>query len=178
MRKVIALGTAAASLAGIVALAAPAGATSVTFSLAGGSLSISQPTATATLTGGALAVGGSTVAGALGQTSVTDDRGGVIGWSSKISGTSFTNGTTVIAVGDAKAYVPGAVTVTGAATSNAGTYLTAPTGLALTTADQALVTATAVVGVNTATFTPNLSVAVPGNATAGTYTGTVTQTVG
>lgn len=161
----------------MVALASPAGATDVTFTLAAGSLTISQPTATATLTGGQLSLLGSTVAGALGQTVVSDNRGGVTGWSSGIAGSALTNGTTTIPAGQAKAFVPGAVAVTGTAVTTAGTYLDAATGLALTTGGQPLVTATAVVGVNTATFTPSISVAVPGDATAGTYTGTVTQTV-
>lgn len=177
MRKALAFSLLTTAVVGGLVSASPAGATDVTFTLAAGSLSISQPTDTATLTGGALDVAGSTVGGALGQTAVSDSRGGVTGWSSNISGSALTNGTTTIPAGSVKAFVPAPVATTGTAVTSAGTYLTAATGLVLSGSAQPLVNATAVVGVNTATFTPNLSVAVPGNATSGTYTGAVTQTV-
>lgn len=181
-RLTLVAGTAMLGLAGSVLGAAPANAQDVTFTLAAGGLSIAQPTAAAALTAsGALSgLTGTTVAGSLGTTKVTDDRAGIVGWTSKITGTTaFTNGAgkTSIPVTAAKAYVPGVVTVTGTVVATAGTYLDAATGLALTNAPQTLVTATAVVGNNTATFAPSLSVAVPGDATAGDYTGAVTQTV-
>lgn len=171
--------TGATALLGSLLAAAPADAQSVTFSLTGGGISIAEPSGAAALTGGALAgLAGTSLTGALGSTVVTDLRGGVIGWSSKITGTTaFSNSTTTIPVTAAKAWVPGAVAFTGVVTPTAGTYLTEATGLALTGAAQPLVTATAVVGNNTATFTPSIAVAVPANATAGDYTGAVTQTV-
>lgn len=171
--------TAAAALLGSLLAAAPADAQSVTFSLTGGGLSIAEPGTAAALTGGALAgLTGTSLTGALGSTVVTDQRGGVTGWASKITGTTaFTNTTTTIPVTSAKAWVPGLVSSTGVVAATAGTYLLEASGLPLTGSAQSLVTASAVVGNNTATFTPSIAVAIPSNATAGDYTGAVTQTV-
>ena len=173
---------------GVVGMALPASAapgdTTVNFTLTGGLLTIAAPTATATLVGGSITdIVGQTVEGSLGSTSVNDQRGGILGWKTTIKGTSFTNGETVIPVGSAKAFVPvadavtGLVSSTGVVVATALPYVTTATALPLTTSAQDFVSATAVIGVNTATFSPSLNVAVPANATAGTYTGTVTQTV-
>lgn len=179
-RLTVAAGTAALALAGSVFAAAPASAQSVTFTLAGGSLSIAEPTGAAVLTpaSGLAGLTGTTVAGSLGNTVVTDNRAGIVGWAAKITGTTaFTNGNTTIPVTAAKAYVPSTITTTGTVLATAGTYVDAATGLALSSAAQNLVTATAVVGNNTAAFNPSLSITIPGDATAGAYTGAVTQTV-
>jgi hypothetical protein len=176
----IAVGTVALAVAGSVLAAAPANAQNVTFTLAGGALSVSEPSADAALTPAAGLAGltGTTASGSLGSTVVTDNRAGIAGWTSKITGTTaFTNGNTTIPVTAAKAFVPGVVSTTGTVLATAGTYLSAATGLALTSSAQTLVTATAVVGNNTATFNPSLSITIPGDATAGAYTGVVTQTV-
>lgn len=182
MRKTLVLTAAlAASVVVVAGLAStPAQAQSVTFTLTGSSLAIAEPASAAALTGGALTgLAGSSITGALGSTVVTDARGGIAGWTSSITGTTaFTNGTTTIPVTSAVAWVPtGGIATTGVVTATQGTHLLQATGLALTSSAQALVTATLVVGNNTATFTPQLAVAIPANATAGAYTGAVTQTV-
>lgn len=180
MRTRLAIGSAAtAAIVGVLVLAPGANAQSVTFTLTGGSLSVAEPGSAAALTGGALAgLTGTAITGALGSTVVTDQRGGLVGWNAKITGTTaFTDGATTIPVTAAKAWVPGVVSSTGVVTATAGTFISQATGLALTGAAQNLVTATAVVGNNTATFTPSIAVSIPSNATAGDYTGAVTQTV-
>ena len=188
-RFTIAAGTLALAVAGSVLAAAPANAQGVTFTLTAGGLSIAEPSAPANLTaaGGLAGITGTTVSGALGETVVTDNRAGVAGWASKITGTTaFSNTNTTIPVSAAKAFVAGglasnvpgsSITKTGTVLATAGTYLDAATGLALSGSPQSLVTATAVVGNNTVTFNPSLSIAVPGDATAGAYSGVVTQTV-
>lgn len=179
MRARLAAGlTAAAALALPVVAAGGAEAQSVTFTLSGGSLSIAEPGA-ATLTAGALSgLAGTSFTGSLGATTVTDTRGGITGWSTTIAQTTpFTDGTTTIPAANVKAWVPGAIVPTGVATVTAGTYLTQLTGLALSGSPQTLVTAVAVVGNNSASFTPSIAVTVPADATAGTYTGVITQTV-
>ena len=71
MRKAPALAAMALALAGVTTLSAPADAQSVTFTLSGGSLSISEPGA-ATVTAGALSgLAGSAFTGSLGSTTVT-----------------------------------------------------------------------------------------------------------
>jgi hypothetical protein len=182
VRKTLLAVPAVAAIALAALSAPPAEAQTVTFTLTGSSLAISEPSSTAALTSGALSgLTGSAVTGALGSTVVTDQRGGVAGWSSKIAGDAngFSNGTTTIPASSAVAWVPvGSLTSSGVAVVTAGTHVTQATGLALTTSAQNLVTATAVVGNNSATFTPSLAVSIPSNATAGDYSGVVTQTVG
>lgn len=180
MRKAFVLGSVVVASLVVGALStAPAGAQSVTFSLTGGGLAIAEPGSAAALTGGALAgLAGTSITGSLGVTTVTDERAGTTGWSSKVTGTTaFTNGTTSIPVTAAKVWVPGVVSTTGTAVTTAGTYLTQLTGLSLTGLAQPLVTASAVLGNNTATFTPSIAVAIPADATVGAYVGAVTQTV-
>ncbi|MDX6198257.1 MAG: hypothetical protein QOJ79_1408 [Actinomycetota bacterium] len=179
-RLILTAGIAAAAVVGSVFAASPASAQGVTFTLTGGVISIAETSTAAALTPAAGLAGqtGTTVAGALGSTTVTDNRAGVLGWQSKITGTTaFSNGTFTIPVTAATAFVPGTVSTSGVVAATQGTYLSAATGLALTGSAQTLVTATAVVGNNTATFNPSLSIAVPGGATAGDYVGAVTQTV-
>jgi hypothetical protein len=182
VRKALALTavTAASALVVVGLATAPAQAQTVTFALTGSSLSIAEPSTAAALTGGALvSLTGSSVTGALGSTVVTDARGGTTGWTSSITGTTaFSNGTTSIPVTSAVAWIPvGGIATTGVVTATQGLYLLQTSGLALTSSAQPLVTATLVLGNNTATFTPQLAVAIPANATAGAYSGAVTQTV-
>src|SRR5690242_21595599 len=107
MRKVLVAGSVLAATAALALGGSPAQATSVTFTLSGGSLSVSQPGSPAALTGGALAgLAGTALTGSLGSTTVTDSRGGITGWASTIAQTTaFTNGTTTIPVGNTKACV-------------------------------------------------------------------------
>ena len=179
MRKALLLGTMTVAAAGLALTGAPAQATSVTFSLTGGTLSVAQPSSTAALTGGALSgLAGTALTGSLGTTTVTDGRGGVTGWTSTIAQTTaFTDGTTVIPAANTKAWVASAIVPGGVAVVTPGTYLTQASGLALTSSAQSFVTATAVVGNNSAAFNPSIAVTIPSNATAGDYTGVITQTV-
>jgi hypothetical protein len=179
MRKALLLGAVSVAVAALTLTGTPAEATSVTFSLSGGSLSVAQPSSTADLVGGSLSgLVGSSLTGSLGSTTVTDQRGGVAGWTSTIAQTTaFTNGQTTIPVGNTKAWVASAIVPSGVAVVTSGTYLTQVTGLALTASAQSFVTATAVVGNNSATFNPSIAVTIPNDATAGAYTGVITQTV-
>jgi hypothetical protein len=171
---------AGALLASVVSLTGgPAHAQTVTFSLGPGSLSITEP-GSVTLTAGTLAsLAGSSFTGSLGSTTVTDQRGGVLGWTTTIAQTTaFTNGTTTLPVSSTKAWVAGAIVPSsGTATVTAGTYLTQLTGLVLSGSAQAFVSATAVLGNNTTSFNPSIAVTIPSNATAGSYSGVITQTV-
>lgn len=158
---------------------APAQAQTVGFSLSGGTLSITEP-GTVTLTAGTLtSLAGSSFTGSLGSTTVSDQRGGLVGWTTTIAQTSaFSNGTTTLPVSSTKAWVAGAIVPTnGVATVSAGTYVSQLTGLVLSGSAQAFVSATAVVGTNTTSFNPSIAITVPSNATAGSYSGVITQTV-
>lgn len=140
--------------------------TAVTFSLSGGALSLSaQPTAALGLKGGS---GTTSVSGQLGNSVVTDVRGGITGWSVSAASTAFGDGTTT-ATG--VSYSSGLPTTTGTvvATSSGAKTLTA-------VATQ-VVAGAVVVGNNTATWNPTLTVTLPSSSTAGTYSGTITTSV-
>jgi len=178
MRKTIALAITAATTAGLAAFVpatanAASGTTPVTFTLTGGALSLTVPSATATLTGGALSVTGSSVTGQLGNTTVSDARGLLTATDTvTMSTTDFTDvqGDTVPAAGNATGF-------SGAATPT-GTAVPVPTlvGQNIAGTGSAILTI-AVVGSGGASYNPTVSVAIPAGAVAGTYTGTVTQSV-
>ncbi|WP_133260086.1 hypothetical protein [Streptacidiphilus pinicola] len=144
--------------------------TTTTFSVTSGALSMSAPVS-ASLGSGAP---GTTVSGALGAVSVTDDRALLsASWTATASVTDFTTGggtppETIPATDSG--YDPGAITTTGTITAT-GTVVT------LSNSPQTVVTGTSGVGDNTASWDPNVSIALPASAVGGTYTGTLTQSV-
>jgi hypothetical protein len=144
--------------------------TTVTFTVTVGALTMTAPTTT-DLGAGAPA---STISGPLGTTTVTDDRALLTAaWSATASSTSFTTGGGTPAEtipASVASYAPGTLTTTGTIT---------PTGttISLSGAAVPVVTGTAGVGDNTASWDPTLSIAVPPAAVGGVYTGTLTQSV-
>lgn len=178
MRSPLALAAVALAIPAVTLLGPPAEAQNVTFTLTGGGITISAPSADAALTGGVVgSVVNTSLSGSLGSTTVTDARGGVTGWTSTITGSAFTSTNGTIPVSAAKVFVAAPIVPTGIAVVTSGTYVSEATGLTLSATAQPFVTATAVVGNNAATFNPTIAVAIPSNAVAGTYTGVVTQTV-
>jgi hypothetical protein len=146
-------------------------ATTVTMAVSSGAIMMTAPSAVF-LGAGAPAT---TITSAVGTTVVTDNRALLsASWTATASSTDWTTGAgtpaETIAAG-AFGYVPGAVTTTGTITAT-GTTIT------LSGTAQPVVAGTAGVGNNTATWDPTLSVAVPSAAVVGTYTGTLTQSVG
>jgi hypothetical protein len=142
--------------------------TTVTFTVTNGVLQMTAPAAV-NLGGGAP---GSTISGALGPVTVTDNRALLSAtWTASAAATNWTTGTgtpaETIPPGDVN-YDPNTVTTT-------GTVTTSEAPITLSTAAQTVVTATAGVGDNTATWNPTLTVTVPPAAVAGLYTGTLTQ---
>jgi hypothetical protein len=152
--------------------------TTVTFTVtSAGTLSMTAPD-TVDLGTGAV---GDTISGALGTVTVTDNRAlDVAAWTVTASSTDWTTGiggsaTETIPAGDVS-YNPRTITPSGTIT---------PTGHTITLAnaatppalDRAVVTATAGIGDNGASWNPLISVAVPAGAVAGAYTGVLTQSV-
>lgn len=144
--------------------------TTVTFAVTTGALSMSAPVSANLLSGAP----GTTISGALGPVTVTDDRALLSAtWTATASATDWTTGgatpAETIPVTDV-GYDPGAITTTGTITA---------TGTPITLAHSAapVVTGDSGVGDNTATWNPAISVAVPASAVGGTYTGTITQSV-
>ena len=169
-------GIASAATANPSALArssSPAGGdpdTTVTFTVTTGALSMSAPVS-AVLGSGAP---GTTISGALGAVTVTDDRALLeASWTTTASSTNWTTGggtpAETIPATDV-GYDPGSITTTGTITAT-GT----PVTLANTAAP--VVAGTAGVGNNTASWNPELSVAVPAAAVGGVYAGTLSESV-
>ena len=173
---VLAPGIASAATASPSVLArssSPAGGdpdTTVTFTVTTGALSMSAPVSV-NLGSGAP---GTTISGALGPVTVTDDRALLeASWTTTASSTDWTTGgatpAETIPATDV-GYDPGSITTTGTITA---------TGTPITLANTAapVVAGTAGVGNNTASWNPDLSVAVPAAAVGGTYTATLAESV-
>lgn len=144
--------------------------TTVTFTVTTGALSMTAPVSAALGSGAP----GTTISGALGAVTVTDDRALLeASWTATASSTDWTTGgatpAETIPATDV-GYDPGSITTTGTITA---------TGTPITLANTAapVVTGTAGVGNNTASWNPDLSVAVPAAAVGGTYTATLAESV-
>lgn len=149
-----------------LAVAADDPATTVTYTVTTGALSMSVP-ASATLGSGAP---GTTISAPIGPVTVTDDRALLsASWTVTASETDFTSGPSTIPATSAT-YSPGTITTTGTITAT-------PTSVTLSNSAQTVDTGSAGVGDNTATWNPTISVHVPAGAVGGTYTGTLTQSV-
>jgi hypothetical protein len=152
--------------------------TTVTFTVTStGTLSMTAPD-TVNLGTGAV---GSTISGSLGSETVTDNRAlDVAAWTVTASSTDWTTGiggstTETIPAGDVT-YAPGTITHTGTLTTT-GHTITLANAVTPPALDPTVVAGTAGIGNNTATFSPQISVAVPGAAVAGAYSGVLTQSV-
>ncbi len=134
-----------------------------------GTLSISVP-ATASL--GSAPAGSASVSGTLGSVTVTDTRMGSMDWRAFASSTTFTStsGATV-STSTAVRYNAGAITTTGTS------VIPAAATVVLTESPQTVVGPAVVVGDNTATWNPLLTVSLPASALAGSYSGTVSTSV-
>ncbi|WP_354645331.1 hypothetical protein [Kitasatospora camelliae] len=159
-----------------VASAAP-GDTTVTFSVSGGSLSISVPAGPVGLGSG---LPGTSVSGQLGGVTVTDARALLsASWTASVISSSFTTGggTSAETVpASAVSYWSGTAT----ATTGTGTFTPGqPTAGQAQTLDSSR-TAYGLAGGtgnNSATWNPTLAIAIPAAAVNGVYTGTVTHSV-
>jgi hypothetical protein len=148
--------------------AAHAGPTTTTFELTGGNLSMTSPT-TANL--GSAAAGALTLTGSLGENTVTDTRGLLLGWTASVISTDFAGPSETTVSAASASYAPGVVSKTGTVTVAAG----AGGPMALS---QTAVLATLVTGNNTATWTPDVTVTLlQAESLTGTYTATVTHSI-
>jgi hypothetical protein len=156
--------------AGVLALAVPASAatTPVTVQVTGGGLAINAPAGPVSLGTASGSSSAQTVTGSLGLVVVTDLRAGVAGWVATAGSTSFVGPQTI--PGSAATYTPGTAVVIGIATVT-------PLSLASMITAGTVETATAVLGVNTATWNPSIAVTLPAGTEAGTYNATITHSV-
>lgn len=175
--RLVVVGVAALGLAGLTvpANAATTGDTTVTFTLAAGVLAIDAP-----LTANLGSVGGTStvaqVSGQLGQTVVTDNRGGLLSIHNvTLSSGDFTTGTG----GANKTILGSTVTAMSGAVTHTNTTATA-VPVATTAAvpsGSTIMGLSAYNGNDKATYNPTVTIPIPVTNIAGTYTGTITQTV-
>jgi hypothetical protein len=168
------------TLARTPAWAATSAATSATFVVNAGSLSITVPGSPASL--GSVATGTASLSAQLGTVSVTDQRGLVSGsWTVTVSAIDFTTGghtaSETIAKGQAS-YWSGPATATAGAGPPTFTpgQANAAAKVALSTSRTAF-SASGAVGNNSASWNPTVVITIPGSAVAGTYSGTITHSV-
>ncbi len=175
MRKSIVILPLVLGLAGAIALAGPASAadTPVTVEVAGGDIGISSPAAAAVLPGVDAGTTAQDVSVAIGAVELSDLRGGEEGWTVTVVATAFAGpvSTTGAPVPVYTSYTAADATVDGVATVT-GTDLTSTLATAA-----AVEVATAVTGVNGATWTPTVGVSVPAGTLAGSYSSTITHSV-
>lgn len=150
--------------------------TAVSFTITAGSLSISVP-ASANL--GSVAAGSASLSGALGDVTVTDDRGaGAAAWTATVAAvaTPWCTGT----CDSSSKQVPGsdityAESAFGTTTGTCTTRTPGPGGVL--SADRTASSASGCDGVNSATWNPTITLANLANNLAGSYSGTLTHTV-
>jgi len=154
---------------GSLPASAASGDTVTTFSITGGSLSVAvQPSATLT-NGGA---GTTQISGQLGEVAVTDERGGVLNWTTSATSTTFAR------TGGGADSTSTDVSYNSGLVAPSGTVVATSSGpKSLTATPSAVVTGTLASGVNGATWNPALTVTLPVSALAGDYAGTVNTSV-
>jgi hypothetical protein len=158
----------------LLSISSPAVAdtTSATITVTGGVLSISVPTDAGSLGSRVNTVSVGNISGPLGQVQVNDARSAAAGsgWVASVISTAFTPGAGPAIAASAVSYSAGSITKVGTATytaNNPGNL----TGVA------PAVTATGITGDNSATWSPTITVDVPGGMIAGVYSATITHSV-
>jgi hypothetical protein len=143
-------------------------ATSASFTLTSGALSISAPSGTVSLGTEAVSNASGTISGSLGPVTVSDLRGGVTTWTASVISTAFTPPAGPADPASNVSYAAGTVTQSGVvATATPASDLTGVTSVVTGASG----------GVSTATWNPSISVLVPANFAPGVYSATITHSV-
>lgn len=144
--------------------------TTMTFTVTVGDLSMSAP-ASANFESGAP---GTSISGPLGQVVVTDNRALLTAaWTATASSTNWVTGS-----GTGNETIPNSdTTYDPGVVAHTGTITTTPHAITLSTSPQAVVTGSAGVGDNTASWNPTITVAIPAAAVGGAYVATLTQSI-
>lgn len=169
------IAAAATSLVALAAIAGPAGAadTTINLTLSGGALTVAAPVSVSG--SGAIDIG-STVEIPVDEIVIDDDRGGIAGWAVTATSEGLTTGGGEVA--DGEVILPtNMLWTTTAATPDEGQVgaLTLPVPQSLASA--AVATGIPILSRGQFTIDGTVTVAVPYNAKAGDYTGTLVTTV-
>jgi hypothetical protein len=172
LRPLLAIAAASAALLVGVVPAAADELTTATVTVTGGALIITVPADAGSLGSRANTVAGGTISGPLGQVQVNDARSAAAGsgWVASVISTAFTPPSGPAIPASAVSYTAGPIVKVGTATYVADD----PTDL---TAVAAAVTASGITGDNAATWTPTITVVIPGGAAANVYSATITHSV-
>lgn len=164
--------TAAGVLSLTAALPVNAAPTSASIEVTGGGLTITVPATAGSLGSRANTVASGTISGPLGEVQVNDARSAAAGsgWVASVISTAFTPPAGPAIAASAVSYTAGTILKVGTATFTANN----PNDL---TGVAAAVTATGITGDNSATWTPTITVAVPGGMAAAVYSATITHSV-
>jgi len=171
-------GCAVAASAGLAGVTPASASTSAFFTLSGGSISISEPSATGGVDLGTVAAGTLVLSHSLGAVTVSDTRGALVAtWTSTVSSTDFvvtTAGSTPAA--NEKVGVANIAYVAGAATSQSGGVFAGGAVASMALPDISRVAGTFVgTGVGSATWNPTLTFTLLSSQVAGKYTGQITH---
>jgi hypothetical protein len=170
MRKIFVVGSAVAGLVAATVVAPSAMATTpATFTLTAGALSISAPTASVSLGSQVAATTATTMAGALGVVTVTDQRGGTTSWTASVISTAFTPPSGPADPASNVSYTPGVTT------DSANVVATAAPATDLTGVSPIVTGAST--GISTSSWNPTISVVVPADFAPGVYSATITHSV-
>jgi hypothetical protein len=157
-------------IASLAATSLPAGAaTSASFTLTSGALSISAPTGVVSLGSQLVATSSSTITGLLGVVTVSDLRGGATTWTASVISTAFTPPAGPADPASNVSYDAGAITMSPllVATAVAAPDLTGVTPVVVGTST----------GISSASWNPTISMFVPANFAPGIYSATITHSV-
>jgi hypothetical protein len=140
--------------------------------LSAGGLTIGVPADAGNLGTTVNTVEGEVLSGSLGQVQVTDDRDGPSGsgWVASVTSTAFTSTTGAAIPANDVSYSAGPIVQVGTATYTADN----PTGL---TGVTPAISATGILGDNSATWNPTITVTIPGGTAPGVYSATITHSV-
>jgi hypothetical protein len=172
--KLLAMAAMGMALSGLATGTARAGVTTTTFTLTGAGLGVSVPTS-ANLSS-STNIGVTSLSSQLGNIQVADNRGSLgTAWTATVSTTTFTTGAQGTHETIPKANVSYA---SGLPSTSTGLGVDVPTlvPVALGT-PQVAFAHTGVIGSQTTTWNPTVSITVPVDAVAGSYTGTLTHSV-
>ena len=165
--RLLLIATSVAVLAAVSAFSAGA-ATTATFTLTAGGLSISAPAGGVSLGSEIASTSASTISGPLGAVTVSDQRGGVTTWVASVISTAFTPPAGPADPAANVSYAAGTIVQSDVvATALAATDLTGVTP----------VVSGASAGISTATWNPTISIVVPADYAPGVYVATITHSV-
>jgi hypothetical protein len=167
MRKLLLLAGVLTGLSAWGAMTASAD-TTASFTLTAGALSISAPSSTVSLGSQVASTAATTISGALGAVTVSDQRGGVTTWTASVISTAFTPSAGPADPASNVSYAAGTITQAGVV----ATGVAAPNLTGVST----VVTGSSA-GISTASWNPTISVIVPANFAPGVYTATITHSV-